>query len=439
MTDAALRHSVAPRPPESRAPAVVGCGVVLVVAALGLVGARFMPVVAPPRLPAPPAGAVALAPSVLQVVVRPGERLPEALHRAGVAFGEARVASALLGRAFDVAHLRAGLLLRAVVTRPHGAAGPPRLEHVTLATGPASAATVRRAPDGGFTLARTSTPLHDETTVAAGVIEGSLYESAVTAGATPALVSQAVKLFSKSLDFARDIHGGDAFRLVFDRRADGRGRTVEAGDLLYAEVVVDGRARRFYRFEHDGEVDYVDEVGTQQKALLLKTPLDGAHVTSSFGMRLHPLLGYTRMHPGIDFGAPIGTPVFAAGDGVVEEARWAGGYGHWLKLGHASGWETGYGHLSGYAAGVRPGVRVTQGQVVAYVGSTGLSTGPHLHYEIMRGGVKMNPLTAEVPMGSTLSRTDVAAFAAEKRRIDGLLAPHSVQVAALALRPRGGG
>ena len=131
-------------------------------------------------------------------------------------------------------------------------------------------------------------------------------------------------------------------------------------------------------------------------------------------MRLHPLLGYTRLHPGIDFGAPSGTPVFAAGDGVVEEARWAGGYGHWLKLKHAQGWETGYGHLSAYASGIKPGTHVKQGQVVAYVGSTGLSTGPHLHYELIRGGAKMDPHSAKLPEGSILNARDIAAFKAEK-------------------------
>ena len=426
-----------PRPAASAslAPAMLGCGVVFLAAAAGLVGSRLAPRLAPapsapasfaPRLP----GAHSAMVTAIAMTVRPGETLTGAVLRTGVAADEARDAVALLGRALDVAHIRAGLAFKAAVARPQGRRGPARLVALSMTTGPASAVALHRAPDGAMVMQQMQAPTREETHVASGVIDGSFYESAVAAGATPALVHDAVQLFSKTLDFARDIHRGDAFRLVFDRTAMSQGATVDAGDLLYAEVQVDGKTRRFYRFDHDGRAEYRDEIGHEQKALLLKTPLDGAHVTSAFGMRLHPLLGYTRMHPGIDFGAPTGTPVYAAGDGVVEEARWAGGYGHWLKLRHADGWETGYGHLSRYAPGVRPGLRVVQGQVVAYVGSTGLSTGPHLHYEIMRGGKKLNPLTAAVPTGSAVSPGEAAAFAAAKRRVDGVLAKAPVAVAA---------
>ena len=142
-------------------------------------------------------------------------------------------------------------------------------------------------------------------------------------------------------------------------------------------------------------------------------------MTSGFGMRMHPILGFTKMHTGIDFGAPTGTPVFAAGDGVVKEARWAGGYGRWLEIQHNPQWATGYGHLSGWA--VKPGQRVHQGQVVAYVGSTGRSTGPHLHYEVILNGQKINPVGAKVPQGTILAGRELVAFKAEKSHIDKLL------------------
>ena len=138
-------------------------------------------------------------------------------------------------------------------------------------------------------------------------------------------------------------------------------------------------------------------------------------------MRMHPLLGYTRMHAGIDFGAPTGTPVFAAGSGVIKEERWAGGYGHWLKIEHQGGWATGYGHLSAYASGLHVGQHVNQGQVVAYVGSTGMSTGPHLHYEVMKGNEKLNPISAKVPQGTVLTGRELAAFKTQKSHIDNLL------------------
>ena len=262
--------------------------------------------------------------------------------------------------------------------------------------------------------------VRSETFVASGAMRGSLYDSALRAGATPGLVAEAAKLFAKSLDLSRDLEPGDPFRLVFDRTATADGRTVAAGELLYAEIGAQGRTTRFYRFEHAGRVEFADEVGQALRPLLLKAPLDGARLTSAFGMRLHPLLGFNRIHPGVDFGAASGTPVFAAGDGVVEEAQWKGGYGRWLKLQHGQGFETGYGHLARFAPGLRPGVRVRQGQVVAFVGSTGLSTGPHLHYEVRRGGRQLNPQgVRSAPAAPDLAAAE--AFRLQKARVDVLL------------------
>jgi murein DD-endopeptidase MepM/ murein hydrolase activator NlpD len=262
----------------------------------------------------------------------------------------------------------------------------------------------------------------DQTTVAAGKMGSSLYVSAQKAGATPELTAQVVKLFSHKLDFSRDVQPDDRFSMVFDRKVTASGRTIAAGDLLFAEIKAKGAATRLYRFKAPGmgEAQYFDEFGKSIRSLLLRTPLDSVRVTSTFGMRDHPILGFTRMHAGIDFGAPTGTPVYAAGDGVVEKAGWAGGYGRWLQIKHNGGYETGYGHLSRWA--VKPGQHVSQGQVVAYVGSTGLSTGPHLHYEIMQNGKKMNPSAFKAPSGAVLGGPQLAAFRAEKARIDSIAA-----------------
>jgi murein DD-endopeptidase MepM/ murein hydrolase activator NlpD len=270
----------------------------------------------------------------------------------------------------------------------------------------------------------------DQTAVAEGAMQGSLYESALKAGADSRLVTEAARLFSHKIDFAREIHPSDQFKLVFDRRVTESGRTVATGELLYAEVAAKGQTTRFYRFDDNGKTDYFDELGKNIKGFLLRTPLDSVRITSGFGMRLHPILGYSRMHAGIDFGAPVGTPVFAAGSGVVRELRWAGGYGHWLKIEHQGGWATGYGHLSRYAQNLRVGEHVSQGQVVAYVGSTGLSTGPHLHYEVMKGSEKLNPASAKVPQGTVLGGRELLAFKAQKARIDAILdhaADHQAQ------------
>ena len=353
--------------------------------------------------------------------VLPGETLKQSLLRLGLAPIEAEQAVRVMSETFDTVNIKAGLAFQAAVARPLDHRGPVRLIGLSMRTGPATAISLSRTFDGALRVHETEEKIKDETTVAQGRMADSLYASAVAAGATPELTAQVVKLFSHKLDFSRDIHPDDQFRLVFDRKVSESGRTVEGGDLLYAEIGAKGQTTRFYRFKAAGatEAQYFDGDGKNIRGFLLRTPLDGAHITSGFGLRLHPILGFTKMHTGIDFGAPSGTPVFAAGDGVVKEARWAGGYGRWLEIQHNSQWATGYGHLSGWA--VREGERVHQGQVVAYVGSTGRSTGPHLHYEVILGGQKINPTGAKVPQGTILGGRELVAFKAEKSRIDALL------------------
>jgi murein DD-endopeptidase MepM/ murein hydrolase activator NlpD len=377
------------------------------------------------------------APVNIPVKVRVGETFEAAVQRAGVAPDDARRAVDAIGKAFDTVNIKAGLAFDAAVARPRSQRGPVRLIGLSMRTGPATAITLSRTFDGALRLRELDEKVRDDTAVAQGEMQGSLYESAERAGATPAITAQVAKLFSHKLDFSRDIHPGDPFRLVFDRKVTESGRTVEAGDLLYAEIGAKGQVTRFYRFHAPGssEPEYFDEQGKNIKGFLLRTPVDGARVTSGFGMRLHPILGYTRMHEGIDFGVPVGTPVFAAGDGVVEEAKWFGGYGRWVKLKHSGGWETGYGHLSGWA--VKAGEHVHQGQVIAYSGSSGESTGPHLHYEVIAHGVKINPKDAKVPSGSILEGRELAAFKSEKAHVDAMLAdaaPHGPRLAKADLR-----
>ena len=350
--------------------------------------------------------------------VLPGETFEAAVQRAGVAPDDARQVVRTLGEAMDTVNIKAGLAFDAAIAKPRGSAGQARLIGLSLRTGPATAVTLSRTFDGALRRREMEEKVRDEQTVAQGAITGSLYESASRLGATASITAQMVKLFSHKVDFDRDIKAGDKFELVFDRKVTESGRTVEAGDLQYAEI----KGIRFYRFEgRDGHVDYLDETGKNIKGFLLRTPVDGARMTSTFGMRRHPILGYNRMHQGIDFGAGTGTPVLAAGDGVVVEARRWGGYGNWLRIRHANGWETGYGHLSRYAKGLRAGDRVRQGELVAYVGSTGASTGPHLHYETWFKGARVNPVGVKVPQGTVLAGSELAAFRAQKAHIDGLV------------------
>jgi len=362
----------------------------------------------------------AATPSPISMIIKvaPGETLEAAVRRTGVGKDEAKQAVTMLAQAFDIAKIKAGMALEANVAKPIGQESQAKLVGLSMQVGPATAVSLSRALDGALQLHKLEEKVADQTVVATGKMEGSFYVSTQKAGVSPELTAQVAKLFQHKLDFSRDIQPGDKFSMVVDRKVTASGRAVSSGDLLFAEIEAKGGATKLYRFMPPGskEAQFFDEFGKSIRSLLLRTPLDTVRITSSFGMREHPILGYTRMHMGIDFGAPTGTPVFAAGDGVVEKAGWAGGYGRWLQIKHSGGIETGYGHLSRWA--VKEGQRVHQGQVVAYVGSTGLSTGPHLHFEEMVNGKKVNPSKLKSPPSVALAGKELAAFKAEKARID---------------------
>lgn len=213
------------------------------------------------------------------------------------------------------------------------------------------------------------------------------------------------------MDFQRDIHPGDAFEVLFERQIDVEGQPVRDGSVLYANLQTKGRTMRIFRYTAlDGETDFFNERGQSVRKTLMLTPVDGARLTSRYGMRRHPILGYNRMHKGLDFAAPTGTPIMAAGDGVVAEAGRKGNYGKAVVLRHPNEYRTLYGHMSRIARGVRSGARVRQGEVIGYVGSTGMSTGPHLHYEVLHRGRHVNPASVVSPPGRTLAGKDLERF-----------------------------
>jgi murein DD-endopeptidase MepM/ murein hydrolase activator NlpD len=313
-------------------------------------------------------------PESIPVKVRPGETLEGAVLRTGIAPNDARQVVTALQGAIDTVNIKAGMAFEAAVAErrngpngQNGGLGPP--DRPVAAHRPGLAVTVSRTFDGAMRLRE-------------------LDEKVPTRPPSPTATSTARSTrASPSWAAPRGDHrrGGQAvlpqarlparhparrrLRLVFDRKVTESGRTIATGDLEYAEL----KGVKFYRFVRpDGGAEFFDEAGKNIKGFLLRTPVDGARITSTFGQRKHPVLGFTRAHQGVDFGAGTGTPILAAGDGVVLEARRWGGYGNWLRIRHTAGWDTGYGHISRYAAGIRPGVRVRQGQVVAYVGSTGL-------------------------------------------------------------------
>jgi murein DD-endopeptidase MepM/ murein hydrolase activator NlpD len=358
----------------------------------------------------------------MPISLRNGETLDQAVTRMGVNPDEAKAAIKLLSNSFNVTNIKAGLSLEAAIAKPINGEGDAQLLGLTVRTGPAKQLTLTKDRDGVMRLRALEESVRDERRVAIGTINGSLFTSAAALGATPTLTAQVVKLFAHKLDFERDIQSGDTFKMVFDRKVTESGRTVEAGNLLYAEIEAKGGVDRFYSFSPNGgrSIEYYDETGKNIKGFLLATPIYGARTSSGFGMRFHPIVGFMKMHTGIDFAAPTGTPIQAAGDGVVMDAKWWGGYGRWVRIAHNKEWETGYGHMSSIA--VRPGQRVTQGQIIGYVGTTGRSTGPHLHFEVWKDHHPIDPKGAKVPQSSMLAGNDLNAFRARKREIDSMIA-----------------
>ncbi|MCK6105366.1 MULTISPECIES: M23 family metallopeptidase [unclassified Brevundimonas] len=383
------------------------------------------------------------APEAVPVQIRRGETFEQAVRRTGVAPAEASAVAATVANAFDLADLRAGLKFETAIARPRDGRGDARLIGLTMRTGPASQLTVSRSFDGALRLRSLEEKVTHETVVVKGDVERSLSASARELGATASIVRSASRLFATKFDMQRDIRATDEFTMVFDREVTEAGRTVNVGDLMYAEL----RGVTFYRFKPAGakEPQFFDANGKNLRSAMMRTPLQSfRRVSSNFGFRTHPISGYKKMHQGIDFAAGTGTPVVAPADGVVVEARRWGGYGNWLRIRHNNGLESGYGHLSRYGSGIRAGQRVSQGQIVAYVGSTGASTGPHLHYELWRNGQRINPAGVRTQEGTELAGADLAAFRAEKSRIDRIIAsggqkrPALQQASAEGLRPARG-
>ena len=363
------------------------------------------------------------------IALKDGENLTDAVVGAGVAPGEAKAAVELLSSHYNMASLKAGQTIEAAIAKPIGTAStqPAQLLGLTVRTDWAKQLTLTTSRDGEMRLRSLEEAVRDERRVAIGQVDGSLLTSALALGATPSLTTQIVKLFANKIDFERDIQSGDTFKLVFDRKVTESGRTVEAGNLLYAEIETKNGVDRFYSYQPKGDhnIEFFDENGKNIRGFLLATPILGARVSSGFGMRFHPILGFMKMHTGIDFAAPVGTPIQAAGDGVVQDAKWWGGYGRWVRITHSKDWDTGYGHLSAIA--VHPGQFVHQGDIIGYVGTTGRSTGPHLHFEVWHDHTPIDPKSAKVPESGTLGGGDMIAFRDRKHQIDTMIAMADVK------------
>ncbi len=259
----------------------------------------------------------------------------------------------------------------------------------------------------------------------------SIYETALRNQIPRSVIDSMIRIYSYDVDFQRRVQPGDAFDVLYAGEDETPGGDTR-NDVLFAALTIGGEQKRFYRFQtpDDNIVDYYDETGKSAKKFLVRKPLaTDAIMRSSFGVRRHPILGYAKMHTGVDWSAPNGTPIFAAGNGVVEKVGWEGGYGKYIRIKHNNGYETAYGHMTAYARGMEPGVKVRQGQVVGFVGSTGLSTGAHLHYEILVNGRFVDPMRIRLPRGRVLENQLLTAFETERDRLDGMMTRSNPRVA----------
>ena len=252
-----------------------------------------------------------------------------------------------------------------------------------------------------------------------GVIENSLYNAAVRLNIRPNTIIEFARLYGFQVDFQRDIWKGDSFQIIYEQFENEDKSLIESGDIIFSNLNTQGNDLNLYKFElGKNEIDYFDENGKSMKKTLMKTPINGARLSSPFGKRKHPILGFTKMHTGTDFAAPTGTPIMASGDGVVTRAQWCGGGGNCVKIKHNSVYQTVYAHMSKFGRGIKKGTRVKQGQIIGYVGSTGLSTGPHLHYEVIENGRKINSQKLKLPSGKTLKGKLRNNFEVSKIKID---------------------
>lgn len=368
-------------------------------------------------------GAIAQSSAKRMEMVEQGS-LALALSSAGIPWADVERAMGAVADVFDADRLRRG---QEVAYTLENVGGEARLTGLAFHSDPGRAVTVARLADGSFWARELETPTQEEVAHIAGSVQGSFYASAVGAGATDREVAEVADVFAYDLDFQRDVRPGDQFEMVFEREFDELGRTVETGALMFVSLKTRKGAKSFYRFRAPGDskAEWYDSAGKAARKFLMRTPINGARLSSSFGMRRHPILGYSKLHRGTDFAAPTGTPVFAAGDAIVSRAGWYGGYGNYIALKHDDKYATAYGHLSRIARGVRPGSRVRQGQVIGYVGTTGRSTGPHLHYEVLYRGAQINPMSLRVPTGRNLEGRALVAFDLERERIDALRARKS--------------
>lgn len=365
---------------------------------------------------------MAQSPYSHEYFVKNGGTLDTTLRQANLGPQHRYALAQAVRKVFDPRNLRNGQKIVLQYSGGSGKTDPANLHEMTIALNPGETIRVYRT-----NLSKTQydaevirPPLVPRHVYVQGVIQSSLSRAALDGGVSPNVLDRMINMFSHDIDFQRQIRKGDTFNLFYERYHHQKtGDIVKTGKILMGEMVVNGKIYRYYRFtDKDGVVDYYNKDGVSARRALMKTPINGSRISSGYGKRKHPILGYTKMHRGVDFAAPRGTPIYAAGNGVIERASYYGTFGNFVQIRHSNGYQTRYAHMSRFANGMAKGKTVQQGDVIGYVGSTGRSTGPHLHYEILYNKKHINPATLKMPSGKTLKGVEYQNFSKIKDQLD---------------------
>ncbi|HEX9073499.1 MAG TPA: M23 family metallopeptidase [Pseudolabrys sp.] len=376
------------------------------------------------------------------IIAKKGESLPTILHDLGATPTDISTIARVLGPRGVIGGIKEGQKLR-ILMAP--VSGTQQLQpiRVIIAGDSGIDAVVALADTGKYVsvdvknidteVAENSEDNNDENDTSGVRLYQSVYETALRNRIPRPIIEDLIRIYSYDVDFQRKVQPGDSFEVLYAGEeetpvADSR------NEVLFATLTVGGDTKKFYRFHSpdDGLVDYYDETGKSAKKFLVRKPVLSGIMRSGFGLRRHPILGYTKMHTGVDWATDSGTPIYASGNGTIEKVGWESGYGKYIRIRHTNGYETAYGHMTAYARGIEEGTRVRQGQVIGFVGSTGLSTGSHLHYEILVNGRFVDPMRIKLPRGRVLEGQVLASFEKERERLDGIMARKPARVASSA-------
>lgn len=360
-------------------------------------------------------------PSHFVLKVSKGDTLSDMLTRKGVNYQEAHNIITALRKEYDPRRLVVGqeVELQLNENKLGSAESDFDVAHLRIKLSPIETLELKQSQKDDFAIKTQQAELTSELSSGGGVITSSLYQTGINSGVPPAILGTLINAYSYDVDFQREIKQGDTFNVVFEQMKTEDDIAAGYGKLLYATLTLGGEEKKIYHYTRPNGTDgYYDENGQSVRKALLRTPINGARLSSGFGMRRHPVLGYGKMHKGVDFAAPRGTPIYAAGDGTIDYAGRRGSFGNYVRIRHNNQYSTAYAHMNKIAAKSRKGSRIKQGEVIGYVGTTGRSTGPHLHYEVLEHGKQINPKSAKFPTGHKLAGKELASFKENIKQID---------------------